>query len=203
MARVDSSAALPVLDRSNGYDAFASEYMAAREARSIGVDVVRRWAKALPAHAVVLDVGCGHGVPLSSALLDEGCAVFGIDASPRMISAFRERLPRGHAACEPVEQSAFFGRSFDGVLAWGLLFLLSESAQQNLIQDVAGVLAPSGRFLFTSPRRACTWTDVLTGRQSRSLGVDAYSAILRGAGLVIVDECSDEGGNDYYEAARR
>jgi hypothetical protein len=64
-------------------------------------------------------------------------------------------------------------------------------------------LNPAGRFLFTSSAQACTWLDGLTGRESRSLGADTYRALLSEAGITLVGEHSDEGDNDYYEAAKR
>jgi SAM-dependent methyltransferase len=176
--------------------------MGRRERAGVGAAAVRRWARSLPRGAAVLDLGCGHGVPLAAALLEEGCAVHGVDASPTLVAAFRRRFPGVPVACEPVEDSAFFGRSFDAVLAWGLLFLLPDGAQRGLVRRVGAALAPGGRFLFTAPAAACTWTDVLTGRPSRSLGSEGYRAALADAGLVLSGQHVDEGDNDYHEAVK-
>ncbi len=143
--------AQPLDDRSNGYEAVASEHMARREQRTVGVATVRRWARALRPGTAVLDLGCGHGVPLSMALLNDGFAIYGIDASPRMTAAFRSRFPQAHVACEAIEDSQFFGRSFDGILAWGLMFLLDADTQRALIPRVASALSAGGSFLFTAP----------------------------------------------------
>jgi len=194
---------LPAEDRSNGYDMVASEHIARREQRNIGVATVRRWARSLPSGADVLDLGCGHGLPLSKALLNDGFVVYGVDASPSMVAAFHQHLPQGNVACEPVEDSRFFGRLFDGILAWGLLFLLAENAQRSLIHKVALALNQGGRLLFTSPAQSCTWRDALTGLESRSLGAETYKALLLEADLVLVGEHTDEGDNDYYEAAKQ
>lgn len=187
-------------DRSNGYDALALEHIARREQRDIGVATTRRWARSLPAGAAILDLGCGHGVPLSLALRNDGFAIHGIDASPAMTAEFRRRLPGAPVACEAVEESDFFGRSFEGILAWGLLFLLREDAQRVLIHKVASALSPGGSFLFTAPAESGTWTDAVTGRESLSLGAGVYRALLSEAGLTHVREHLDEGDNHYYEA---
>ncbi len=126
--------------------------------------------------------------------------VYGVDASPAMVAAFHERFPRAHVACEAVEDSGLFGRKFDAVVAWGLLFLLAADAQETLIHRVASVLLPGGRFLFTAPEQACAWTDRLTGRQSVSLGNEGYRTILAAAGLELLAEYQDEGENHYYDA---
>lgn len=185
-------------DRSNGYDAVWSEFVSIRTGSAVGVATVREWARELPRDAAVLDLGCGHGVPISQVLVDAGHAVYGVDSSHSMVAAFRARFPDAPAECATVEESAFFGRAFDGVVAWGLMFLLRPDAQAKLIHKVARALEPGGRFLFTAPRQACEWPDSLTGRKSESLGSEAYREILEAAGLVVVAEAEDEGENHYY-----
>ncbi|MEX2553419.1 MAG: SAM-dependent methyltransferase, partial [Actinomycetota bacterium] len=105
-------------------------------------------------------------------------------------------------ACEAVRSSRFFDRKFDGAVAWGLLFLLPSEAQSVLIHKVSDRLVAGGRFLFTAPRQACEWQDVLTDRTSVSMGREGYRAALQEAGLVLVDEREDEGENHYFLAAR-
>lgn len=50
-----------------------------------------------------------------------------------MIAASRERFPDAHVECPAVEDSTFFGRTFDGVVAWGLMFLLPNGVQAVVI----------------------------------------------------------------------
>ena len=197
---VNSTQAGSKNEPSNGYDAFATEFMRYRGESSIGVATVRKWALGLQPGATILDLGCGHGVPLAAALIDDGFNVYGLDTSPTLTAAFRRRFPHAHVTCEAVEESAFFTRTFDGVLAIGLVFLLDPDEQRDLVQKVAQALNPGGRFLFTSPWQECTWTDVLTGRTSLSLGADGYKAILAAAGLTLLDEYVDEGDNHYFDA---
>ena len=115
-----------------------------------------------------------------------------------MVAAFRERFPGVPIERNTVEASEFFNRTFDGVLAWGLLFLLEPAAQALVIEKVARALEPKGRFLFTAPRETLEWLDGMTGRPSRSLGEHTYERLLRDAGLKWVDSAEDEGGNHYY-----
>ena len=184
-------------DKSNGYEQCAETFIRARNPR-IGAAMVREWSKALPPASSVLDLGCGHGVPISQVLIHDGFAVFGVDASAKLIREFRERLPEAYSQCSAVEDSEFFRRTFDGVIAWGLMFLLPADVQMSLIGRVARALNPGGKFLFTSPREALTWPDALTGRTSISLGGEVYQEILRAAGLIVVGETLDEGDNHYY-----
>ena len=194
-------------DDSNGYEAIATLYIAGRGTRSrvgdsIGAAIVKVWAGGFPPGATVLDLGSGPGEPGTRILQEMGLTPYALDASSTMVAAFRERFP-----CVPVEQntaeaSSFFNRTFDGVLAWGLLFLLAPAAQARVIDKVAHALEPRGRFLFTAPRQACEWLDGMTGLPSQSLGEDTYKRLLRDAGLTWIADAEDEGENHYFFAEK-
>jgi SAM-dependent methyltransferase len=188
-------------DQSAGWEAVSDQFVANRS--QVGAALVRSWAKdRLPRSAAILDIGCGSGVPIAQALVNDGFSVWGVDASPSLISAFRRNLPDMPAVCEPAQNSSFFDRKFVGVVSIGLIFLLGEDDQRKLIDRVANVLEPGGRFLFSAPREVCRWKDTLTDRASMSLGADAYAAHLTSVGLWLDDCQSDEGGNNYYEAVK-
>ena len=188
-------------DKSNGYQEAADQFMFARD-DWIGVATLREWAQTLPPGASILDLGCGHGVPVSQTLIAEGFSVYGVDASSTLLAAFRERFPHSPAECCAVEDSDFFRRTFDGVVAVGLMFLLPAETQAVVIHKVAKALWPGGKFLFTSPEQRVTWRDILTGRESISLGRERYQQILSAAGLVLLGEGVDEGDNHYYFSER-
>lgn len=167
----------------------------------IGQDVAREWARGFAPVAAVLELGCGDGV-ISEALMETGLTLYAVDASPTLLGAFRERFPAVETECATAEESAFFHRSFDGVIAVGLMFLLPEDAQRVVLTKVANALRPGGRFLFTAPRQMCSWVDALTQRESRSLGTEEYEATLRGVGLKVAPGCFDEGENYYFFAVK-
>jgi SAM-dependent methyltransferase len=195
-------------DDSNGYQAIASIYIARRGTRprvgdAIGAATVRAWAQAFPPGTTVLDLGCGPGEPSTRILQEAGLATYAVDASPAMVAAFRERFPHVPIEQSTVEASTFFDRAFDGVLAWGLLFLLESAAQALVIEKVAGALNAGGRFLFTAPKEPAEWLDGMTGRPSRSLGAQTYERLLRDAGMKWVGEEQDEGENHYFFAEKQ
>ena len=190
-------------DDSSGYEAVANIYIAGRGTRarvgdSIGAAVVKAWADAFPPGATVLDLGSGPGEPSTRILREAGLTTYAVDASPTMVAAFRERFPGVPIERNTVEASEFFNRTFNGVLAWGLMFLIDPAAQVLVIEKVARALEPHGRFLFTAPREPLQWLDGMTGRPSQSLGEHTYERLLRDAGLTWVADAEDEGGNYYY-----
>ena len=163
---------------------------------------MREWAQLLPHGGDVLDLGCGTGVPITRALIDMGFALHAVDASPSLVAAFRARFPHVPVECASVGTSSFLESRFDGIVAWGLMFLLPESEQVHLIRRMAAALKPGGRLLFTAPGQECTWDDILTSQESVSLGSDAYRRLLSAEYLEELDEAEDEGENHYYLARK-
>jgi 2-polyprenyl-3-methyl-5-hydroxy-6-metoxy-1,4-benzoquinol methylase len=152
-------------DQSNGYERIAAEFLAGRgraPSTAIGTKEVRNWARTLPHGDAVIDLGCGSGLPITKVLVSQGLNVYGIDASRSLVEAFRHNLPEVPVVCESVEDSSFFNRTFDGVIAWGLIFLLLPAAQRSLIRRMADILVPGGRLLFTSPAESVVWKDAMT-----------------------------------------
>src|SRR5262249_23610773 len=102
------------------------------------------------AHSGIIPTPLGFVTANVLRTLSEGLNVHGIDASPSFVEAFQHNLPGVPVACESVDESLFFNRMFDGVVAWGLIFLLQPHAQRRLISRIADILVPGGRFLFTA-----------------------------------------------------
>lgn len=195
------------MDKSNGYERVAAEFLAGRgraPSTAVGTRQVRDWARTLPPGATVIDLGCGTGLPITKVLVDEKLNVYGVDASPSLVAAFRHNLPDVPVACESVVESSFFNRTFDGVVAWGLIFLLQPEEQRQLIQKVADILVPGGRFLFTSSTgtEPLVWNDAMTGLESRSLGAAEYRKLLSEVGLYVTRDYEDEGDCHYFDAVK-
>ena len=193
------------MDRSNGYEGVAAEFLAGRgsaHSSGIGVEMVRRWAATLRRGATVIDLGCGSGIPITRELISEGLDVYALDAAPSMVEAFRRNFPGVPVVCEAVEDSRFFGRKFDAVLAWGVMFLLPAETQRRVLERVARILVPGGRLLFTSPAKPVVWNDAMTGLESRSLGAEEYRRLLLLGGVQVTREYEDEGENHYFDAVK-
>ena len=192
----------PAAQSSSGYEAVAQQFIRLRAESAIGAETIRHWAGLLPAHAVILDLGCGAGVPVATTLAAAGFRLYGIDASAQLVQAYRQHVPQARVVCETVQHSGFFQRNFDAVVAIGLMFLLPAEQQTQLIHKVAARLNPGGRFLFTAPKQSCSWTDILTGQAAVSLGAAKYHNLGVDAGLELVAEYQDEGQNHYYDWSR-
>lgn len=192
------------MDKSNGYEHHAETFIRCRSKgiNGVGAPSVRQWARSLPPNATVLDIGCGIGLPISRTLVDEGLSVYGIDASLSMVQGFRQNIPNSPVACEAAEDSSFFDRQFDAIIAWGVLFLLPEETQEIVMRKMANVLSTGGKLLFTAPSQKMKWEDAITAIESISLGAERYKELMVASGLSLIEEFEDEGDNHYYHAEK-
>ncbi|MEM9664831.1 MAG: class I SAM-dependent methyltransferase [Bacteroidota bacterium] len=181
------------------YDQIAAWYGRTRS-RTIGIAALAELAASLTPGARVLDLGCGDGLPLSRFLVQEGFDVVGLDSSAEMVHRFRGHLPGVAVRCESAEDAYFAEGSFEAVVAWGVLFHLSESAQESVVHNVAAWLEPGGTFLFTSAEAEGVQRGTMDGVafQYHSLGRRRYADLLERAGLHLETDYRDEGDNHTY-----
>lgn len=89
----------------------------------------------------ILDLGCGDGV-LTKKLVDFGCRVVGVDASPEFIVAARAL---GLDARPMDGQALTFNEEFDAVFSNAALHWMKE--MEKVIDGVYRALKPGGRFV--------------------------------------------------------
>lgn len=89
----------------------------------------------------ILDLGCGDGA-LTERIIARGADVVGIDSSPDLLEAARQR---GIRVLEMDGQDMTFEREFDGVLTNAALHWMPDA--EAVIDGVARALVPGGRFV--------------------------------------------------------
>ena len=102
----------------------------------------------------VLDVGMGAG-RLCAELVERGWTVMGIDLSPAMVEAARQRLP---AIAErlyvgSIDRLPFGDGTFDAVAATGVLEYATDDLD-GATRELARVLRPGGRAVVSFPNHA-------------------------------------------------
>jgi SAM-dependent methyltransferase len=106
-----------------------------------------RWLNLLHDHlqpgAVVLDIGCGAGIPLTRAL-SESFDVTGVDISARQIELARRNVPTARFMHGDVTSLAFAAGSFDAAVASYSLFHIPRTEHQTLFRSIAEWLRPGG-----------------------------------------------------------
>jgi SAM-dependent methyltransferase len=161
---------MPVGSKGRGYDdsyqEFDSPLMRQLRAETYGKDIGQHsWVTAedleqdisrlkLSRASRLLDLGCGPGGPLTFIVGVARCQSIGVDASVNAIAAGRarvatlglEELITLHEA-DLNEATPFANGSFDAVVSLDVILHLPE--RMRVFREVARVLVPGGRFLFT------------------------------------------------------
>ena len=183
------------------FDSDADEYLAAYEEpsqlRSFIFEERKRVVFELfrGADGAVLDVGCGPAV-YTDGLVRMGCAIYGVDLSPKMIVLARRRgFPRASFLVGNVESLSFASKAFDGTLCVGVLEYLDQ--WDAAVGEMARVTKPGGRVVVTIPNGA-SWLNRLDSALRHVLrGIHRLSQgrLLRSA---ITYECAPQYGSPKF-----
>jgi len=101
------------------------------------------WLAQLPPGGNVLDVGCGHGNPVISRLLDKGFQVTGSDFSPKMLRRASEQYPQVNfiqTASTQFTSSALY----DGICSFNSVLYLDPIDFLTSIYKLHNAVKPGG-----------------------------------------------------------
>jgi cyclopropane fatty-acyl-phospholipid synthase-like methyltransferase len=129
-----------------GYDACGARYSAAR-AHDPSPEI-ERLLETVSLDATVLDIGCGAGVPVTSALA-RVCRVVGVDISSVQIEQARLNIPQATFMLGDIMTMEFAPRTFDAVVSFYTLFHLPREEHRTLLERIALWLRPGGHLLAT------------------------------------------------------
>lgn len=189
------------------YDLIADWYAATRSDEA-GFSETMALESELPRGALVLDIGCGNGVPLTRALVESGHEVVGLDSSKEMLARFRVNCPDAAAVRGLAQSCPFADATFDAAIAWGIMWYLDPAEARTAFANISRVLKRGAPFLFTSGD-----VDGFTPKEDQMNGVtfryfsftaDNYRRILGEHDLTLIDVQADSGSNGgtYYLARK-
>jgi SAM-dependent methyltransferase len=100
----------------------------------------------LPPHPVVLDLGCGAGIPCTAALAERG-DVIGVDLSACQLELARQRVPRARFVQADMTTVGLRPSSLDAVTACYSIAHVPRDQHGPLFRRIATWLRPGGYFL--------------------------------------------------------
>jgi SAM-dependent methyltransferase len=187
------------------YDLIA-EWYASERIDPAGVPEATTLASSISRGSLVLDIGCGNGLPITRALLSVGHRVIGLDSSSAMLAHFKRNCPEALAVRGIVQCCPFADGMFDAAIAWGVMFHLNPEDAIRAIANVSRIVKRGAPFLFTSGD-----VDGFEGKEGQmngvtfryfSYSVDSYQRILGDGGFALADVHTDKGNNIYYLAKK-
>ncbi len=189
------------------YDKIFDWYLATRNPYA-GVEVVRKFAQQLQTDSTILDIGCGHGVPITTTLLELGMEPYGIDSSIKMVEEFQNNFPKVPVQCSDVLNSNFFDRCFDAIIGYGFIFHLCQRQQELVIEKVARHLKNDGYFLFNSgdENGSSMSTPEYNGGECfmmYSMSCSNYERVLGRHGMILTNHFIEEGFGSTVYVARK
>lgn len=108
----------------------------------------------LPRQAVVLDLGCGNGIPVSQLLVAAGHKVTGVDISDVQIERARALVPGATFLREDATSLRLPAESLDAVVSLFAIIHVPLDEQPDLIANLAGWLKPGAILLATTGHTA-------------------------------------------------
>jgi SAM-dependent methyltransferase len=124
---------------------------------------VKELAGLLPGGAVVVDLGCGAGVPATRELADRGLRVIGVDFSAVQLSRARRLVPTARLVQADMTALRLRPASVDAVVSFYALIHVPLDDQQALFPRLRAWLRPGGYLLAITGADRWTGTDDYLG----------------------------------------
>ena len=173
------------------YDGIAAAYDAARN-KPGSVPFLEQLATRLEPDSLILDLGCGAGVPVDRWLIDAGHRVLGLDISPAMLARARLNVPEAHyepcniAELEPAQFSV------EAVTCFFALFPTERDSHTRILKTIRTFLSAETRYpgllLITTGRIRWEGSEDFLGTEMSWSHFDGatYEDMLRECGFDIV-----------------
>jgi len=127
----------------SGYDAKANEYLRSRLSGTEGLPFIDELLDLVPAGSIVVDAGCGAGLPLTAQLAHHR-KVLGLDFSLSQLRLAVHLAPRASFACQDLTAFGVAPSSVDAVCSFYAIIHVPRAKHHAILRDVHRVLRPGG-----------------------------------------------------------
>ena len=99
--------------------------------------------------ARILDLGCGHGIPVAMFLSNKGHRILGVDRSIKLLAYAKNKMPQHKWVLGELE-SYKPKHKFDGIVIWDSMFHLPREEHIKLLKNAYEALTPDGMLIISS-----------------------------------------------------
>ncbi len=148
----------------NSYDQIAVQYAERRDLAS-SIPYLEKLNSHLKANSLILDIGCGAGLPVNQWLVKQGHRVIGLDNSAEMLTLARKNVPEAHYEQRDMADLEEGEYSADAVVSFFAMFHVDRLIHKKLLRCIRSYTAPEGFLLITTGRTDWEGEDEFLGAQ--------------------------------------
>lgn len=132
------------------YDSISEHWLNARKALPPkDRELFELFLDNLPANSKILDLGCGHGIPVAELISNRGHRIVGVDRSEKLLAFARNAMPAHEWILSDLD-SFEINDIYDGIVIWDSLFHLPRTEHLTLLRKVSSALKPNGVLILSS-----------------------------------------------------
>lgn len=105
--------------------------------------------KQIRKEAIILDLGCGIGVPFDHYLIKNGIKITGIDIADKHISLAQQNVPQAQFIKGDFSKYNFGTEKFDGIISFYAIFHIPREEHRDLFLKMFNLLNKDGVILIT------------------------------------------------------
>lgn len=183
----------------HGYDNIAHKYLSYRG--HLGSSkYVKQFLKYVPKHSLILDLGCGVGMPVDDLLIKAGHSVVGMDISAAQIAEARKNCPGATYLVGDMAHLQAGEYEAQAIVCLYALFHLKRETHLALLKNMASSLTTHGVLLISMGDREFEGNHDLLGNAmwSSQYGTTKNRQLVEQAGFsILLDEIDVSGGERH------
>ncbi|MDP2671933.1 MAG: class I SAM-dependent methyltransferase [Candidatus Daviesbacteria bacterium] len=184
-----------------GYNKVAKNYSSERDQFKKN-KYLEQLVKLLKPGAIVLDIGCGSGVPVDKYLVDKGFKVTGFDISEKQIELAKQNVPQATLEVKDMSKLKEGEYKVGAVVSFYAIFHTPREQHQELFEKINSFLSQGGYILVTMGAGEWERTeDDFHGTKMwwSHYGAEKNKEIVENAGFKILLNEIDIGGNERHQ----
>jgi cyclopropane fatty-acyl-phospholipid synthase-like methyltransferase len=172
-----------------GYDRIAARYAETRDQAS-SVPYLEKLEGRLAADSLILDLGCGAGLPVDRRLINHGHRVIGVDISDAMLTLARRNVPEASYRLRDMATLKQDEYSVDAVVSFFAMFHIDRRYHRDLLCGIRSYLQEGGLILVTTGRSDWEGEEDFLGVQMLWSHFDeaANGELIRNSGFTVLFE---------------